>query len=159
MTIPTATASPVVAAIGSAVTAAMVGDLADVAVLDAIDPMQAYSAKSVTIGGTWDPDLQGFATDQTISVLTEELGGGRRTRETTAVECIAYSGSGDLDFAGHRATVGEILTAVRSAVRAIGEIDGASARVQVTSQQWAQGADGNGGLAMAMFTVTAVVLP
>lgn len=159
MTTPIAPPSPVVTAIGQAVTAAMVDDLADVKVLDSIDPMQAYSARSVTIGGTWDPDLSEFRADQTILTVTEERGAGRRAVETTAVECIAYAGSGSRDFAVHRASVNAILLAVGQALRAITTIDGCSAMVRISEQRWAQGADDQGTLVMAMFTVTAVLLP
>lgn len=154
-----ATASPVVLAIGDAITAAMSGSLADVVVLDGVDPMQAYAPRSVTVGGTWDPDLQSFVTDQTVSVVTEEVGAGRRVQESTAVQCIAYAGSGDRNFATHRASVAAILTAVGTALRSVRSVDGVSALVRVSDQQWAQGADDKGALVMAMFTVTAVLLP
>lgn len=159
MTTPIATPSPVVTAIGEAVNAAMVGSLADVRVLDGVDPMQNFSSRSVTIGGTWDPDLSEFRADQTILTVTEESGAGRRVVETTAVECIAYAGSGSRDFAVHRASVNAILLAVGQALRAITMIDGSSAMVRISEQRWAQGADTQGALVMAMFTVTASLLP
>lgn len=159
MTTPIATADPVVAAVKTAITAAMAGDLAAVVVLDGVDPLQAYAARSVTIAGTWDPDLDTFSSDETVSTSTEETGLGRRTVETTTVECIAYSGSGSRDFAEHRSNVAAVLAAVGAAVRGVALVDGSSARLQVSSQRWIQGADAQGTFVMAMFAVVAVVLP
>lgn len=159
MITPIATASPVVAAVKAAITAAMTGALADVVVLDGVDPLQSYALRSVTIAGTWDPDLETFRLDETAATATEETGLGRRTVETTTVECIAYAGTGSRDFAEHRSNVALVLAAVGAALRGITAIDGSSARVQVSSQQWIQGADDKGSFVMAMFTVTAAVLP
>lgn len=156
---PIATASPVVAAILSAVEAAMVGGLADVVVLDGVDPLQSYAARSVTVAGTWDPDLESFSVDETVSTEIVERGAARRVVETTSVECIAYSGSGSRDFAEHRASVAAVMAAVGAALRAVSVIDGVSAGLRVSSQQWVQGADGQGTFVMAMFTVTALLLP
>lgn len=150
--------SPVVQAIGTAIEGAMTGDLADVAVLDAVDPIQNYENRSVTIGGTWDPDTSEFVTDQTIATTVSESGASRHLTETTAVRCIAYTGASNDDFAAHRASVATILAAVRQALRSVTSIGGASARVQVADELWAQGADTNGTLVMAMFTVQAVRL-
>jgi hypothetical protein len=156
---PIATASPVVAAINTAVTAAMVGDLADVVVLDGVDPQQSYAPWSVTIAGTWDPDLESFSVDETVTTSTEERGAGRRVVETTTVECIAYSGSGSRDFNTHRTNVSAVMAAVGVALQSVIAVDGASARLRVSSQQWLQGVDGQGAFVMAMFTVTASLLP
>ena len=156
---PIATASPVVAAIMAAISAAMVGDLAGVVVLDGVDPQQSYAARSVTVAGTWDPDLESFVADETVSTETEERGAGRRVVETTTVECIAYSGSGSRDFAEHRANVAAVMAAVGAGLRSVISVDGASARLRVSSQQWVQGADGQGTFVMAMFTVSALLLP
>lgn len=156
---PIATASPVVAAINAAITSSMSGDLAAVVVLDGVDPQQSYAPRSVTIAGTWDPDLESFTAAETVSTSSEEFGAGRRVVETTTVECIAYSGSGSRDFGEHRDNVAAVMAAVGVALRSVIAVDGVSARLNVSSQQWIQGADGQGTFVMAMFTVTASLLP
>jgi hypothetical protein len=159
VTVPVASAHPVVMAIGETAAATMVGALADVQVLDGVDPLQAYASKSLTIGGTWDPDLAAFTTEQVVSVEMSESGAGRRPVESVAVRCIAYAGSGDKNFALHRSSVMEILTAFGAALRALTVVDGVSARLWISDQQWAQGTDDKGSLVMAMFTASAVLLP
>lgn len=160
MTTPTATTSrsAVVQAIGEAIAAAVAALDDDVQVLDAVDPLQAYAKKSVTVGGTWDPDDEAFVTDQTISVSIEESGAARLRTETTAVECIAYSGSGDEDIPGHRTAVGRMVAAIGAQLLTLNEIDDCAVRARITAEQWAQGGDGKGTLVMAMFTVEAVRL-
>lgn len=138
----------------------MVGGLAGVVVLDAVDPSaQAYAERSVTVGGTWDPELQGFATDGAVLVESSERGAGRRSSEMVGVQCIAYTGSGSHDFPTHRASVGAILAAISAAVRGIQQVDGAGALLRVGDQSWAQGADGKGTFVLASFTVAAMLLP
>jgi hypothetical protein len=154
------TAGPAVHLVGTATAAAMTDDLAEVAVLDGIDDQQAYAKQSVTIGGTWDPEVQALTADQVVTVETEELGGGRRIRETSSISCIAYSGSGDMPLADHRAVVANILTALRAAYRALHELpDGTPVRVQLAGQQWAHVTDEQGAGVMCMFTVVVVALP
>lgn len=156
----TTMAHPVVTSIWDAVTAAMVGPLAEVQVLDAVDPArQAYAARSVTVGGTWDPELQGFATDGAIVVEPSERGAARRPLEMVSVQGIAYSGSGDTDFNVHRQNVGAVLVAVSAAVRAIRYVDGVNASMRLGAQEWAQGMDANGAFVLASFTVVASLLP
>jgi hypothetical protein len=153
------TGHPVVAAIYAAVQGAMTGALADVVVLDAVDPsQQAYAARSVTLGGTWDPDLGGFATEQSVVIDSSERGARRRASETVAVQCIAYSGDGESDFPTHRANVGSVLVAVSTAVRSIHSVDGMGASVRVADQQWVQGSDTSGSFVMVTFTIAAAVL-
>lgn len=160
MTAPGWAAHPVVAAIRDVIAAAMVGDLARVVVLDAVDPsVQAYAEQSVTVGGTWDPELQGFATDGAVLVESSERGAGRHSVETVGVQCIAYTGSGSHDFASHRASVGAILAAISTAVRGVQQVNGVAAMLRVGDQSWAQGADGNGTFVLASFTVAASLLP
>lgn len=159
MTGPAITAPPVVLTVGQAIEAVLVGDLADFQLFDGPSELQAYAPKSVTVGGRWDPDLEAYTGDQTVTVTLEELGAGRRVRETTAVACMAYAGSGDPTMAPHRAVLGQLLTAIRTALRAITAVDGASAQARMTDQQWAQVLDENGGGVMCMFTVTVAVLP
>lgn len=154
-----ATAHPAVSAVFQAISDAMTGALADVAVLDAVDPLQAYEERSVTVGGSWDPDRMAVATDQTITVTAEERGAARRVQETVTVQCIAYTGSGMSAFPAHRASVGAILTAVSAAVRAVRSVDGVPAMMRVADQSWAQGADDKGSFVMAPFAVVAVLLP
>lgn len=156
MTVPVT--SPTVQAIAEAITAAMVELPDDVKVLDAADPMQGYAQKSVTVGGTWDPESESFVTDQTVFTTVTESGAARQSTETTLVQCVAYSGSGDDDLPGHRTVVGRVLAAIRAELRAVHVIDDRSARVQVVEESWAQGGDGKGTLVMAMFTVQAVRL-
>lgn len=161
MTSPVVT-SPVVQAVGDAITAALVGPLADWQVLDSIDPQQAYAPKSLMVGGRWDPDAGedgGLTADETVLVETTEVGAGRRLVETTQIECLAYSGSGEVGFAAHRQAVNDALTAVRGALRDLHSVDGASARAQMSSQQWASVLDDGGHGVMAMFTITVTVLP
>jgi len=156
----TAIAHPAVAAIRDAIAGAMSGDLAGVVVLDAVDPSaQAYALRSVTVGGTWDPELQGFATDQAVLVESSEAGAARRSVETVAVQCIAYTGSGSRDFDAHRASVGAILGAISSALQGIQQVGTAGAMARISSQSWAQGADGEGTFVLASFTITAALLP
>jgi hypothetical protein len=151
---------PAVAAIRAAIEGAMVGDLTGVAVLDAVDPsVQAFAERSVTVGGTWDPELQGFATDQAVLVESAERGASRRAVESVAVQCIAYAGSGERDFAAHRASVGAILAAISGALRSVQQVDGVAALLRIGDQAWAQGADANGTFVMASFTVAASLLP
>jgi hypothetical protein len=155
----TAVVHPAVAAIRDAISAAMSGDLAGVVVLDAVDPSaQAYALRSVTVGGTWDPELQGFATDQAVLVESSEAGAARRSVETVAVQCIAYTGSGSRDFDGNRASVGAILGAISSALQGIQQVGTAGAMARISSQSWAQAIDGQGSLVLASFTVTVSLL-
>lgn len=151
-------ASPVVVAVAEAITAAMTGSLGDVKVLDAGDPLQQYTQRSVTVGGTWDPDEQAFVTDETVLTSVTESGAARHLTESTRIRCIAYAGSGDDDLGVLRASVGAILAAVRGAVRRITAVDGVGTRAQVAEESWAQGGDEQGSLVMAMFTVQAVRL-
>lgn len=153
------TASPVVAAIADAFSAAMVGALAGVPVLGAADIQQAYQQRSLTVGGSWDSDTGDVGTADAVTVETEETGAGRLLVEVTTVSCIAYAGTGDLDLAVHRASVNELMAAVRNAVRAITDVGGASARAQIASQQWAQVVDTNGAGVIVAFDVAARVLP
>ena len=150
--------SPVVTAVADAISGAMTGDLADVKTLDAGNPLQQYAQRSVTVGGSWDPDEQAFVTDQTVITQVVESGAARRLAEVTSIRCIAYAGNGSDSLATLRASVGAILAAVRSAVRAITAIDGLGTRAQVAEEQWAQGSDDQGSLVMAMFTVQATRL-
>jgi hypothetical protein len=150
--------SPVVTAVTEAISSAMVGSLVDVKTLDAGDPLQQYAQRSVTVGGTWDPDAQAFVTDETISTQVVESGAARRMSEVTSIRCIAYAGAGGSTLPALRVSVGAILAAVRSAVRAITAIDGLAARAQVVEEQWAQGSDDQGSLVMALFTVQATRL-
>lgn len=160
MTTPVPVVHPAVDVIRGAIADAMAGDLADVQVLDAVDPsVQAYAKRSVTVGGTWDPELQGFATDQAVLVESSERGAGRRESETVAVQCIAYTGSGSRDFAAHRASVGAILAAISAAVREVRSVNSAAAMLRLGDQSWAQGADANGTFVMASFSVQASLLP
>lgn len=158
MTTVTRSASDVVQAIGDAADAALTEDLADVEVLDAVDPVQAYAVKSFTIGGAWDPDEQAFVNDAVVAVTMTEVGAGRRRVETTTVECIAYSGDNTNDFPGHRTTVGRIVAAVGAQLRTVSEVAGRSARARIAAEQWAQGSDGKGTLVMALLTIEVVRL-
>lgn len=155
----TVTASPVVQVLGAAVEGAMVDALDEVAVFDGIDAQQGYAFRSVTIGGTWDPDVDQLTTQDAVLVETTESGAGRLLTETTSVSCIAYSGGEGLTLAEHRDRVNDILAAIRAAVRAITAVDGASARAQMGAQQWAQVKDTQGAGVMAMFSVAVAVLP
>lgn len=158
MTGPPLVVSPVVTAVTDAITGAMVGALADVKVLDAGNPLQQYTQRSVTVGGSWDPDEQAFVTDETVTTQVVESGAARRMSEVTSVRCIAYVGSGNEGLSSLRTSVGAILAAVRGAVRSISRIDGLSARAQVGEEQWAQGVDDEGSLVMSIFTVQVVRL-
>lgn len=158
MTVPV-TVSPVVSTLFDAVGAVMVGDLDEVAVLGAIDLEQAYKARSVTVGGSWDSETGDVGTADAVVVETTEVGAGRLLVETTTVSCVAYAGSGDRDLPAHMASANEIMVAVRNAVRGITAVDGASARAQIGSQQWAQVADGNGAGVIVAFDVAVRVLP
>ena len=158
MTTPITT-SPVVAAVGAAAVSAMSGPLADVVVLDGVDPAQAYSQRSLTIGGTWDPDVEQLTSAETVFVESAESGFGRLPLETTSVACIAYSGGGSSVLADHRASVNAILVGFRDALHALTDVGGSSAQARMTGQQWAQIIDGQGAGVMAMFTVEVRVLP
>lgn len=154
------TAAPAVRAIEQAATDAMVGDLADVAVLAGINDQQDYESRQVTIAGTWDSEIESFTSNQTVTVLREQLGGGRRVRETSSIACLAFSGDGDRDLPRHRAAVEEVLTALHAALRAVAQLeDGTPASAQITDQQWAEVIDEQGGGVMCLFTVTVVALP
>lgn len=154
--------SPVVQAVGEAITAALVGDLADWVVLDSIDPQQAFAPKSLMVGGTWDPDAGEageFTSNDAVTTETVETGAAGRLIETTTIQCLAYSGSGAGGFTEHRAAINVALSAIRTALRALTRVDGASARAQMPSQQWSSVADDGGTGAMALFTITVMVLP
>ena len=159
MTQPVVT-SPVVQAVGGAVVAALVGPLADWTVFDSFDPRQAFAPKSVMVAGTWDPDVEGgFTGEGAVVTETVETGAAGRLVETTTVQCLAYSGSGDWSFEEHRVAINAVLAAIRTQLRAIHRVDGASARAQMPAQQWASVADDAGTGAMALFSVVVTVLP
>ena len=52
----------------------------------------------------------------------------------------------------------DIVSAISAALRGITAVNGSSAMVRVSDQRWAQGADTQGALVMALFTVRASVL-
>lgn len=158
MTAPVTT-SPVVEAIRDAVAAVMTGSLSDVAVIDAMSFQQVTKNKTVTVAGTWDPDTGDVTSPDAVTVETLETGAGRRSVETTTVDCIAYSGAGGFDLATRRAEVNDILTGVRAALWGLSTVGGASARAQMTAQQWAQIADTQGVGVIAAFVVVVAVLP
>lgn len=153
------TASPVVQALHDAAAPLMVGELADVALLDANDLTQIYQSRSLTIGGAWDPDTGDVQVADAVSVESTESGAGRLRMDRTLVSCIAYAGSGSDDFTQHRADAGAVLSAFQTALYAITDIAGASARAQITGQQWAQVLDGNGAGVIVAFDVLVEVLP
>lgn len=153
------TGSPAVAAVHTAISSVMVDDLEEVAVLDGIDDQQAYATRSVTVAGTWDPDTQQLSTFEVVTVETAESGATRRNTESTFVQCIAYSGGEGLDLAGHRGRVNEMLSAVRNALRRVGEVDGSAAAARITDQRWAQVVDEQGMAIIALFTIAVTVLP
>lgn len=150
--------SPVVAAVGAAISASMVGDLAVVEVLDAAESRQGFAERSVTVGGTWDPDIAAVATDQQVQTQVAESGAARRRTEVTEVGCIAYSGDGSSDLATHRQRVAATLLAIRDALFGVTSVDGRACRVQVTDESWAQGADDRGWFVLTSFTVQATRL-
>lgn len=158
MTSPAAMADPVVAAIVAAAATAMTGPLADVVVLDSIDPRQAFAQRSLTVGGGFDEEggITGF--DAVLS-LAAERGAGRRLVETTSVSCVAYAGGGDADLPGYRAAVGDILTALRAALRRLPDVDGAPARAQLGDQSWLQLRNEDGDGVIVSFTVLVTTLP
>lgn len=153
------TAAPVVHAVGQVITAALTGDLEQVALLDGIDPQQAYATQSITLGGTWDPDLQTYSTSDVVLVETAEVGAGRRLVETTSIAGIVYSGGDGLDIDGHRVRVNQMLTAIRNSLRRLHDVDGSSAVARMPSQQWAQVVDDQGTGLIALITITVQVLP
>lgn len=155
---PAAMASPVVAAIAAAAVAVMTGPLADVVVLDSIDPAQAFAQRSFTVGGGFDEEgaITGF--DAVLSLATER-GGGRRVVETTSVSCVAYAGGGDDDLPGYRAAVGEILTALRAALRRLTAVDGVAASAQLGDQSWLQLRNEDGDGVIVTVTVLVTTLP
>ena len=155
---PAAMASPVVAAIVTAAAAEMTGPLADVAVLDSIDPAQAYAARSLTVGGAFDEDL-GISGTEAVLTTTDERGAGRRVVETTSVACVAYAGGGDLDLPGYRAQASAIVTALRAALRRLTNVDGVPARAQLTDQSWLQLRTEDGDGVIVDLTVLVISLP
>lgn len=150
--------APTVTAVGTAIAGALTGPLADWTVLDGIDPAQAYLPKSLTIGGTWDPEVEQFTSQGTVTVETVERGAGRSLTEVTSIACLAYAGGGDEGFDVHRADLNAMLTAVRQGLRALAFIDGHNVMVSLSSQDWAQVLDASGSGAMVMFTVTVQAL-
>lgn len=153
------TASPVVAVVESTITAVMVGTLADVVVLDAMGLTQVYEARSVTVGGNWDPDSGAMSGADAVTVEVSEHGLGRSLVETTHISCVAFSGTGSSDLSADRTSMNAILSAVRGAVRAITDVGGSSARAEMASQQWAQIIDGQGSGVLVTFDITVMVLP
>lgn len=162
MSEPVVVTSPVVQAVGDAIVGALVGPLADWQVLDSIDRQQAYASKSVMVGGTWDPDADeagAVTSNDTVITETTEVGAGRRLVETTSIQCLAYSGSGAPGFVEHRQAINAALSAIRTALHGLHAVDGASARAQMSAQQWTSVADDKGAGVMALFTITVTVLP
>lgn len=157
-----ATAPPAVLAVGTAVEAVLVGDLAGFQLFDGPSDQQAYAQRSVTIGGRWDPDFGeagAYTADQTVLVSRTEVGAGRRVREITTVTCMAYSGSGDPAMAPHRATVAAVLLAVAAVLRRLQFVDGVPVLARLGDQQWAQVLDAQGGGVMCQFDVVVDALP
>jgi hypothetical protein len=150
--------SPVVVALVDAATAVMTGPLDDVVVLDSIDPAQAFATRSLTIGGGWDEE-SGITGTDAVLVATTEVGAGRRTVEEHSVACVAYAGGGDLDLPGYRTAVGEVLAALRQALRRLTDVDGVAARAQLGEQGWLllRGEEGDG--VIVEFTVLVSTLP
>lgn len=152
-------AAPTVQAVKDAAQATVTA-LADGWVLfDGLNPGQGLQAKSLTVGGTWDPEMNTLSTENVVQVQTTESGAARRVTEITAVSCLAYSGDGVSSFETHRANVNAALTALRDQLRAVTSVGGLPAMAQVTDQHWAQVFDDAGQGAMAMFTVTVRVMP
>lgn len=158
MTTPV-TVSPVIVAVRDAIAAAMAGELADVTIVDSMAFAQVTARRSLTVAGTWDPDTGEVANVDAVTVDVTESGAGRRVTETTTIACVAYAGAGDYDLPARRAAVNEMLTAARGALWGLSSVDGAAARAELTTQQWAQIADGQGVGVVASFLVTVTVLP
>lgn len=158
MTAPV-TASPVVTTLRDAIAATLVGPLSDVALLDSGDLTQAYSTRSVTLPGSWDPDTEMLSSADAITAEAVESGAGRSMMETTIVSGVIYAGSGDVDLELHRASANAILTAIRDAVRSITDVGGSSAMARIVSQAWAQAVDENGSGVVLAFEVSVAVLP
>jgi hypothetical protein len=153
------TASPVVQALRDVALPLMVGSLDDVKVLDANDLTQIYATRSLTIGGAWDPDTGDVLVSEAISVESLESGAGRLATDRTIVSCIVYAGTGSEDFTTHRADAGAVLAAFREALRTVTDVAGASARAQITGQQWAQVLSEDGAGVIVAFDVLVEVLP
>lgn len=158
MTTAAAMASPVVAALVEAATAAMTGPLDDVVVLDSIDPAQAFATRSLTIAGAFDEEV-GISSVEAVLTATNERGAGRRVEEITSVSCVAYAGGGDLDLPGYRAQAGAIVTALRGALRRLTVVDGVPARAQLTDQSWLQMRTEQGDGVIVDLTVVVTSLP
>lgn len=152
-------ASPTVQAVLDAAGEALAALGGDWVLLDGIDQAQGLEAKSLTIGGTWDPELASLTTENSIQVRTSESGAARRITEVTTISCLAYSGDGVSKFPVHRGNINAVLTALRDQLRTITAVEGLPAMAQVTDQNWAQVLDAAGTGAMALFTVTVRVLP
>ncbi|MCU1617191.1 MAG: hypothetical protein JWO98_4731 [Frankiales bacterium] len=157
MTAPLTT-SPTVQAVMDAITAGL-ASMPNVAVLDPTSIQQVYESKSVTVGGSWDPDTGTMSSTDAIVTDVTEAGAGRRTIETTRISCVAFSGDGDTVLTTDRDSVNAILTAVRDAVRSLAAVGASSARAEMTAQQWAQIVDEQGSGVVAIFEVTVMVLP
>jgi hypothetical protein len=127
--------------------------------LDGIDQEQGMAAKSLTVGGTWDPEINSLTTENSIQVQTTEHGAARRITEVTAVSCLAYSGDGVSGFSTHRGNVNAVVGAFRDQLRALTAVDGLPAMATISEQRWAQVLDQAGAGAMALFTVTVRVMP
>lgn len=130
-----------------------------VEVLDSISDRQGFAERSLTVGGAWDPDAEAWTSDQTVTTTVETRGAGRTVTETTTVSCIAFCGSGGLDYRAQREQVQQSLMALDAALRAVHDLGGIAVQVQIDSQQWAYVQDGQGGGVMCLFNVTALALP
>lgn len=159
MTSVQVSASPTVQAIYAAAAAVLPTVGADWVLFDGIDQQQALQSKSLTVGGTWDPELSSLTTENSIQVRTTESGAARRVTEVTTISCLAYSGDGVSGFDVHRGNINAVLTALRDRLRTITAVGGLPAMAQVTDQNWAQVLDEAGTGAMALFTVTVRVMP
>lgn len=151
--------SPAVQAVYDASATALAGLGGGWELLDGINQQQGLAARSLTVGGTWDPELNTLTTENAVLVQTTESGAARRVTETTSISCLLYASSGDLDFAVLRATANAALTAVRDQLRQVTAVDGLPAQARISEQRWAQVVDQAGAGAMALFTVEVRVLP
>jgi hypothetical protein len=123
-----------------------------VMVYDGPDPSRAFAPRAVTVAAAFEDDQDAVAVERI------ESGARPTVREVMAVACSVYAGGGDVDVEAHRATAGQILTAIDHGLRADRMLGGAVSMARLVSAAWLQGRDSKGAGVAIGFIVQLVVL-
>lgn len=99
------------------------------------DTAKKYAARVITLAASWDERLD------PVSVERTERGRRPLVIETTTITCSVQAGGSGHDFTTWRATAGELLALIDSALRAMATADTQTARGYT---RWIDWADENG---------------